>query len=343
MSVDMNTLAAEIAAKIADYRTGEIIQPNREHVLRWVGQFDAPMQAELLVETRHFLSRLYVSKTLIEQFIIHLSTNVELTGGNPVTFWSGVGFLDLQYRSQSQRDMLALLSDALHDRFSLNCDRRVSTNARYIYIDDAIFTGNQVLSDLRRWIEHENISDCDVHLVFIGIHKSGFWYARKKLKQIVHSRNIRLHWWRMVEIEDWKKPENVASVSVLWPTHAPDDKYVQRWLAACPDDRERFNPRPHPEQVVPNVNFASENGRELLEQAFLQRGAYIASLPQHGDPHMRPLGYHGLSGPGFGTLLSTYRNCPNNSPLVLWWGHPDAGHPLNQWYPLLPRRTRAAN
>jgi hypothetical protein len=34
---------------------------------------------------------------------------------------------------------------------------------------------------------------------------------------------------------------------------------------------------------------------------------------------------------GFGSLIVTYRNCPNNAPLALWVDHP--------WYPLFPRTT----
>jgi hypothetical protein len=34
---------------------------------------------------------------------------------------------------------------------------------------------------------------------------------------------------------------------------------------------------------------------------------------------------------GFGSLIVTFRNCPNNTPLALWAGDP--------WYPLFPRIT----
>jgi ATP-dependent DNA helicase RecQ len=39
-------------------------------------------------------------------------------------------------------------------------------------------------------------------------------------------------------------------------------------------------------------------------------------------------------------MLVTYRNCPNNAPLVLWYGNPSLprSHPLSKWWPLFPRR-----
>jgi hypothetical protein len=45
----------------------------------------------------------------------------------------------------------------------------------------------------------------------------------------------------------------------------------------------------------------------------------------------RPLGLVPLQTLGFGSTIVTFRNCPNNCPLVLWAGHP--------WYPLFPRKN----
>ncbi|WP_449265039.1 phosphoribosyltransferase-like protein, partial [Escherichia coli] len=47
----------------------------------------------------------------------------------------------------------------------------------------------------------------------------------------------------------------------------------------------------------------------------------------------RPLGHITLDTLGFGSLIVTFRNCPNNAPLALWVGEP--------WYPLFPRTTNS--
>ncbi|CAA7625289.1 hypothetical protein [Magnetospirillum sp. UT-4] len=343
MPIDRNAVAAEIAVTIADYRQGEIAPPNREHVLRWIDQFDAATRDGILVETQNLLARSYIPKPFVEKFINMLANTEKLVGPDPRVFWSGVGFLNMQRRSQSQRDMLALLSAVLTTRYGLGCEREKSLNGSYVYIDDAIFSGNQVRGDVQQWIEQTDARNCHIHVIVIGWHKRGQWYANKQLRAICSPRSIRMTWWKLGEIEDWKKPETNASVAVLWPTHAPNDQYIQNWFRLSPRDLEFFTPRPALQPPLQNSNFTSEAGRVLLEQAFMQRGAFIASLPRNHDPHMHPLGYQSLNGPGFGTLFATYRNCPNNCPLVLWWGDPDAGRPLNQWYPLLPRRTRAQN
>jgi hypothetical protein len=36
---------------------------------------------------------------------------------------------------------------------------------------------------------------------------------------------------------------------------------------------------------------------------------------------------------GFGSLIVTFRNCPNNAPLAFWVDSP--------WYPLFPRTTNS--
>lgn len=49
------------------------------------------------------------------------------------------------------------------------------------------------------------------------------------------------------------------------------------------------------------------------------------------NEYQRPLGNMVLETLGFGSMLVTFRNCPNNSPLALWAGDP--------WYPLFPRKV----
>lgn len=334
MPIDLNSIADQIAVRISDYREGEITRPDRAHVLRWVNQFDTEVREALLIEANHFLSRMYVQKSAVLKFVKGLVQNPKLSGGTPKEFWSSVGFLSLQTRSQSQRDMLDLLSGILSKEYGIQVGRRASNNSQYIYIDDAIFSGHQVKGDLEKWVKGSEASDCTVHIIVIGFHKSGQWYADRELRKIASGRRINFKWWRIAEIEDWKKPENVNSVDVLWPMSLPDEKSVKHWLKSCPDDLKYFSPRPPGTQG--NPAFASEAGRNVLEQQFLIKGAYIRSMCKDPSVTMRPLGFQSLRGPGFGTLFSTYRNCPNNAPLVLWWG-------LNQWHPLLPRRIRATD
>jgi hypothetical protein len=270
-----------------------------------------------------------------------LIKNKKLAGEDPSAFWRQVGFLRLQSSSQSQSDLLALLDDALRAEFGCGTESEDSKNRTYVYLDDAIFSGTQVRNDISEWLNSGSIKDARLHIIVAAFHKSGQWFANREIHKIAKPLNVSLYWWRAMEIEDWRKKGNEGAVEVLWPSCIPDDAYVDAWLKAAPNDKQYFNAREITHR--PNPFFGSNAGREALEQAFLRNGAYIRSLPKEPSEKMRPLGYSNLKGFGFGTVFATYRNCPNNCPLVLWWGDAEGGEPLNKWYPLLPRRVRRPN
>ncbi len=81
--------------------------------------------------------------------------------------------------------------------------------------------------------------------------------------------------------------------------------------------------------------FSSPENRVRLENVFLKKGV---ELLQHvktlSVKQIRPLGYTIKSHKtfGLGTLFFTYRNIPNNCPIVFWWG--------NNWYPLFKLKNR---
>lgn len=86
-----------------------------------------------------------------------------------------------------------------------------------------------------------------------------------------------------------------------------------------------------PGSVGSNALFSTEEGKHLLEQEFLKAGVRIRQRCPHLTRVQRPLGHVTLETLGFGSLIVTFRNCPNNAPLALWAGAP--------WYPLFPRTT----
>jgi hypothetical protein len=47
------------AAKIVDYRSGEISVPDAAHVERWINQFDAPNRIPILNEMLHLIDKVY--------------------------------------------------------------------------------------------------------------------------------------------------------------------------------------------------------------------------------------------------------------------------------------------
>jgi hypothetical protein len=65
----------------------------------------------------------------------------------------------------------------------------------------------------------------------------------------------------------------------------------------------------------------------------LVAGVRIRDMCPNLKENHHPLGYSVLKTLGFGALVVTYRNCPNNCPLAFWADWP--------WEPLFPRKTNA--
>lgn len=171
-------------------------------------------------------------------------------------------------------------------------------------------------------------------MILIALHSSGWWYiTNTRLKASVEAKNIDLQFWRANEIENrlYKKDES----EVLWPVTVPAEATVQAYVAGLGAGKVQLrNPS------GPNSVFSSEEGRQILEQEFMIAGAKIRAMSNPKDFY-RPLGC-GNFGVGFGSTIVTYRNCPNNTPLAMWWGDGSKQASALSWYPLLPRKTYAS-
>lgn len=67
--------------------------------------------------------------------------------------------------------------------------------------------------------------------------------------------------------------------------------------------------------------FSSIQRRDLIEARFLEAGVRIRAGSDHElRADDRLLGFEKLKGLGFGAPVITYRNAPNNAPLVLHEG-----------------------
>jgi hypothetical protein len=321
-------LLKSIADTIADYRAGEIAKPTPAHVDRWVNQFPQSVQQPILTEMEHVLARTYLTKPNVENFLSNLVMNPKLAGTNPCTFWRGVTFLDIQGGGNSQRDMLALFSSALQRECGFTTAQcGIAKTSTYLYLDDVLFTGNRILHDLTSWINSDAPQVATVHVVTIGLHSGGQFYANGKIVQAAKTagKAITLTWWRAKEIED--RRAYTATSDVLRPTSIPNDPATQAYVQSL-----RYAPTLRaPGNVGGSGFFSSENGRSLLEQEFLKIGVHIRSICPRLTISQRPLGHMTLETLGFGSMIVTFRNCPNNTPLALWAGNP--------WYPLFPRKT----
>jgi hypothetical protein len=324
---ERDRLLQSIASIAADYRAGEIPAPTAAHVDRWVRQFPADVQQPILAEMEHVLSRTYFTKANIKGFLTSLVLDKDLVGDDPRGFWQGVSFLRLQSDGNSQRDFLAIFSDALFSSCGLRIEDCGEHPHSYLYLDDIIFSGGRVGSDLVNWINKSAPHEARVHVVVIAYHRLGKWFAGKDIKRAADTaaKTIDVVWWRRFEIEDRKA--YMANSDVLRPTFIPADGPTQAYVNSLGQE---------PILRVPGAVgalglFSSDAGKTVLEQEFLKSGVRIREMCPLLNIYQRPLGNIRLKIVGFGSMMVTYRNCPNNAPLVLWAGSP--------WHPLFPRKT----
>lgn len=319
-----------IATTTADYRESDLAGPSPEHVERWIHHFDAGVELPILREMDHVLKRTYFSRKGTMGFLAGLFQTEKLTGGDPCVFWRSVKFLDVQGGGASQKEMLALFSKILQRQCELNTADCGDSPRAFVYLDDSIFTGNRVMRDLQTWIADQAPLQAKLHVITIALHGGGHYYANKNIERAAKEagKDIDLTWWRAILLEDRKT--YTATSDVLRPVSIPDDGDVMAYVAAMrypPNLRTAGN-------VGGNGIFSSDAGRQLLEEEFLKAGVRIRQMCPHLSKYQRPLGNMVLDTLGFGSLIVTFRNCPNNAPLALWAGDP--------WYPLFPRTTNSA-
>lgn len=294
-----------------------------------MNQFDAAVQNPILIEMDHVLKQTYFSREATQKFLGSLFKTTKLVGEDPCAFWKSVAFLDIQGGGASQKEMLALFDQTLIANCGIGVSDCGAAPQAFVYIDDASFTGNRIKRDLQNWITKAAPTETTVHIITIALHSGGQYYANNQLKEAAKAagKNISFTWWRAVELEDRRAYTN--SSDVLRPVAIPEDAAVQAYVAGM---RHPVNLRTAG-HVGGKEIFSSDENRQLLEQEFLKAGVRIRNMCPHLGDTQRPLGHMTLETLGFGSLLVTFRNCPNNAPLALWAGDP--------WYPLFPRTTNS--
>jgi hypothetical protein len=296
------------------------------HVRRWIDQFEPQVREPLLQEAAHVLGKTYLSRVRCERFIDLVAKSEDLAGNDPSSFWRGVHFLRIQQGGQSQADMLSLFAAALKNNFGITALPGGASDT-FIYLDDVSFSGNRILNDLRGWIANTAPAAAKVHVIVMALHSGGQYYADGELTKAARAagKSIDFKWWRSAEVQDRRDHTDVSDV--LRPASIPGDEQVQAYVAQM-----HYKPVLRTPGNLGDLKlFSSDTGRHLLEQEFLRAGCRVRQMCPNLPVRHRPLGFSFLETLGFGTMIVTYRNCPNNAPLALWVGSP--------WIPLFPRKN----
>lgn len=336
-------LLERIAARLVNYRHGEIPPIYLSHVARWVEQFAFEDRLTILSETNRMLERRYVTQDEMTQSVEQLLTLA--LAGLQTEQLNRVQFLEIARKGGSQRSLTEMMRQAGLELFGRDFTQPQETPTIFLYVDDCLFTGNTVLNDLRDWlIAQEPGSSIErLCLLFHTVHSGGRYYVdteigrdqrlgRLKDKTLIQSTKA---------IQNSRSRDDTKFTShayeCFWPeTPATLSTDLQRITSQLPSEARLYRPTsrtPH------SSLFSTPETRSIVERNFLEKGAFIMARPKTVQLSMRPLGYESLPSLGFGAMYVTHRNISNNCPLVLWWGDPNAPayHPLRAWYPLIPR------
>lgn len=323
---ERNRLLRSIATTIEDYQAGTLPTPTPEHVEKWVSQFNQASQLPILSEINHVLEKTYFSKIRMRGILRGLIHHPGWTAGNPHAFWRQMNFLNMQPRGNSQRELLAIFDKRLNKECGFSINDCAQGN-KFFYLDDGLFSGGRIGTDLENWIIGQAPQNAELMIAVIALHTQGHYFTDRSLKSVItrSGKNISLSWAHYIAIEDGLFKVDYSDV--LRPTTPGADPAVTAYIAQLGKPQTWRTGT----SVGPKQFFSSNEGREVLEQEFLKKGVEVRAMCPYLNVHQRPLGNTTMRTFGFGTLFATYRNCPNNAPLVLWAGDP--------WYPLLPRIT----
>ena len=335
--LERKDLLVSIATTIEDYRKGEIPPPNPDHIDRWIGQFNADVQVPLLRELDFVLNKTYFSKNDVTGYFSDQIKNPKIVGDEPKAFWRSAHLFDIQQHGHSQTEILKLFGEALEVQCGMQLGDCGRAEGPFVYLDDALFSGQRIGNDLSAWIQNDAPDGAEVHIIVIATHSLGKYQCAERLKRTCAQagKAISFRWSAPACLENRLARRNISEV--LWPTEVPANELLAAYMSE--DNQFPFQPR-QPGGQLKHAIFSSEENRQLLEREMLLAGVKIRSFSRNPSPSLRPLGFSAF-GLGFGSMIVTFRNCPNNTPLALWWGDHEAapGHPFRNWYPLLPRKT----
>ncbi len=345
--LNMEQLIESIYETLQDYRADDnrsIVRMTRERIRNWINQFDEPDRNPLLQELDNIFKKRYCSKEKVKDFLGQVVTKLteDFNFQTPQDFLRNSDFLDLQPEGKSQKIMLQLFDELIQEKYSLSLSDCGTASKRYsIYIDDILCTGNTLIQDVREWSEgtfsgtksnKDAVADNSTTLVFtyIFIHSKNYFKKKAEMRHKISPDISNKHKrYQLILIENGTDAN--SALDIVWPLadnqpqivadykdqiEAEVDQYIQRYNSTSSDEFYRPVGLPANETF-----FTSAANRKRVENAFLRKGIEILRTTATNLPNIRALGYSLPSHKnfGYGALCFTWRNVPNNAPLVFWY------------------------
>ena len=343
-------LAKSIYEVIKDYRNHENVFITQQYIIEWAEQFG---NDKLLVlnELNKIIKETYVSREKAKEFVYeHILGYLKLYNYSSIaTFLIDTEFLDVQQTHKSQPAILNVLEEVLNEKFQESYLKyKDYPKVNYVYFDDILASGSTIGRDSVNFLSrvdatgkkfNQKVQDNEIKfsISVFCLHTWGFEFQKFRIQKEFSDKVMKkINWFWNYEIQNHAKFNN-QKLNIAKPVKG-DNVKINGYLENLPatkyeDYAYRKANTPTTEQF-----FTSADNRIKFENILTEKGIDIINMIQgEVKNNIRPLG---LINPqykifGLGTHFFTWRNIPNNSPLVYWWEVP--GH---NWKPLFSVTNR---
>lgn len=343
-------LAENIYEVIKDYRNHDNVFITEQYIIEWAEQFEED-KVLVLTELNKIINETYVSREKAKDYVHNrILDYLKLYGySNIAVFLMETEFIDVQQVHKSQPAILKLLEEVLDEKFQESYLKyKVYPKVNYVYFDDILASGSTIGRDLitflnrtdssgKKFAQKVQDSEIKVSISIFCLHTWGFEFQKFRIMKLFGEKVIkRINWSWNYEIQNHAKFNN-QKLNLAKPVKGTSLKingYLENLSATKYEDYAyRKANTPMTEQF-----FTSADERIKFENTLTEKGIDIINMIQgEVKTNIRPLG---MINPqykifGLGTHFFTWRNIPNNSPLVYWWEVP--GH---NWKPLFSVANR---
>lgn len=340
----MNDSLNQIYEIIKDYRNDDGIYINKEHIQKWANQFGDDAEF-VLKEFAHIVKQVYISKKegykYIEAVLNFLQK--EYKTANIMTLLCDTQFLLLQPEGKSQHKLMDMLDEIVFNKTGHHMSEYDNYPKRhFLYIDDVLASGKTIGDDLIEWIEEDDHCNkiknkqIDLKVLLICSHSLGLSFQFYRI-----SKHFNIVAKSLIDVKSLCRIENntkdyAPKLNIAMPIKDYLSQSAIEYFDALQAE-EKYSKYGFRDDNTPKIEtfFTSKENRIKYENILVNKGIELLNTTNNVGSYTRPLGlvnpkYKTL---GMGTHFFTWRNVPNNCPIVFWWEVPGCS-----WIPLFTKK-----
>lgn len=331
-----------IFSQIQDYRKHDGVKITEQDIEIWALQFGDDAEF-VLSEFAHLLPQVYVSLPKAKEFIRSHLNSLCLKWGygkDAETFLQDTSFLSTQAKGKSQTAILELLDEVLNDKGYKKIEEYSNfPKKNFVYLDDLFASGGTFRIFILSWLpkQQQAITNKEIKFAacFFALHT---WNEELLRNEIIRKFGTKINDFCLI-LQNIKIENHLGRNGEKLNLAIPDKSLRPLQHYEFPATATRHGNFAFRPSSMPSTEtfFTNAENRIRYEKILLEKGIEIINKVEAPRDNLRPLGliYPDYKTFGLGTHFFTWRNIPNNSPLVFWWG--GEGH---LWKPLFPLFNR---